>query len=520
MRLKRILASLFSLSLVLSPIHVYAEETIYASDYSGNQFNTIDSAWQAACSGTPITMLADWNLTDRLELDEGKTVTIEMNGFKIDRGLSESIMNGEVIYMDKNSKLTLTGILDNSFEVKKLNEDTNGNVSTTVSIGGLVTGGASKNGGGGIHMKKGCQLTLDHVGVMGNSSETYSASGGGIFTDGDDCEINLNNGSQVSYNYAQRNGGGIYVNNEDTYITLNNSEISYNKSHDGGGIYSDDDATRITLDNHSKIDNNSAYAGGGIYFNDSYSLVQSNDSTGMISNNKVCSKAEETYGGAIFYVYVFIADHVGEVKNITFENNEATTTYSATQGQGGAICCHIKNLTISNCTFKNNVADKGGALSVGDDNMTIKDCTIENNTANINGGGIFVEKQTDLNLEGSLKVQNNTLSTDDSKNDIYLDHDSYATSHVSGTPSKGSSVGILGSGEIQVGINQSEDNGSFFCDAGNYYLELDGNALYQKLSVTGSIFGNGNTIIALCVMLGVGVIGAVILVVNKKKKKA
>ena len=523
MNLKKILAGLFSVCLALSPMSICAEETsVVAQNADGTQtYADYTSAWSAANSGTEIIMLQDWNLSDRLIVNEGATVTIDMNGCKIDRGLSNTKMDGEVIYMKKNSSLALNGSTDHEFIVRMLNVDEDGNTKTNVTIGGLVTGGASQNGGGGIHMKGNCKLTLDHVGVMGNLTKYFSASGGGIFTDGDDCEVNLNNGTKISYNNAQRNGGGIYVNNEDTYINMNNSEISQNYSSDGGAIYSDDDATRISLENHSLITKNKAFThGGGVVFNDSYGLLQSKDSTGVISYNTVESKTGSSGGGGAFFASSISSDDEGEVKNITFDHNSASATGEKYTSEGGALCVRLNQFKITNCTFTNNEAQKGGAIFVDGKNLHMSDSKIEENEASKNGGAVYVDSQYDLYLEGNLSIQNNTRTSDSTKNDIYLEDGTFTTAYVSGTPSNGSSVGLLGDGEIKVGINQSENNGSFFCDADNYHLEWSGSDIKQKSGATGSVFGNGNTLIALCVMVGIGVVGAVVLVVNKKKKSA
>ena len=525
MKCKKILASLLSLGLVFSPMSIFAEDTAVAQSADGtSQYNDYDSAWSAANNGVEIVMLQDWNLSSRLIVNESATVTIDMNGHKMDRNLSDSVSDGEVIYLKKKSNLTLKGSTDSTFTVKNLWKDKDGGTTTQETIGGLVTGGYSSNGGGGIHMKEGSQLTLDHVGVMGNSATTYSRNGGGIHTDGDGCIINLNNESSVSYNYASNKGGGIYVDDEDNYIYMDNSEISYNRANEGGGIASNDDATRITMNNLSKINNNRATeAGGAIYFGDSYSLVQSPDSTGSINNNVA---AKDGVGGAIYYPYVYTSNHQAEIKNIDFTNNQAQSydevKYNSdgdeiqNYSRGGAIYSNIKNLTITNCAFTGNTAEIGGAIYQNATNMTLDNCTITNNKSTDKGAGVYVNSSADINLTGDITIKDNT--NNDSASDIYLDSDS-ARAYVSGTPNAGSKVGLLGIGEGKVAINQSENNGCFFLDESDrYHLEYSGSEIYEKSGATGSIFGNGNTVVALCVMGGIVVVGAVVLVVNKKKK--
>ena len=520
MNLKKVVASLFSLGLVLSPMSIYAEDydiVAVSSDYE-YAYKDYNSAWTDANNGIEILMLQDWDISGRLVVDEGKSVTIDMNGHKIDRHLSEKQSDGEVIYMNKNSNLTLKGSTDNSFEVKDLWKNQDGSRTTYETTGGLVTGGYSTNGGGGIHMKKNSKLTLDHVGVMSNIAQENSASGGAIFTE-TGCEVSLKNQAKIAYNYAARNGGAIFVNGEDTYIYMDNSRIFYNIAQTGGAILSDADATRITMDNNSRIEDNKAtLRGGALYFRNSYGLVQSNDGTGVFYNN-IAESATDCAGGAIFFQPASGEFDEAEVKNVTFYYNQAIST-SSSLSEGGAISGNLANIDIINCTFTENSAGEGGALYVYNDNITLDGCTMSENRAK-KGGAVYVDSQFDLNLAGKCKIKGNKKSNGSSADDIYLDVGYFTRAYVSGTPDEGSQVGLIGIGACKVGINQTADNGSFFLDESDQYdLEYSGSELNEKSKTTGSIFGNGNTIIAGCVMLGIGVVGVVILVVNKKKMKA
>jgi hypothetical protein len=528
MNLKRIFAGLTSLVLALSPMSVYADEetsvdqevSVVAQSVDGTrEYNDYSSAWAAANSGTEIIMLQDWILTDRLVVNEGQSVTIDMNGHKIDRNLSSSQSDGEVIYMNKKSNLTLKSSVSAKFSIRNYLNDEKGRYYRDETIGGMITGGASTNGGGGIHMKGGSKLTLDYVGVMGNAATTFSGSGGGIHTDGHDCEINLKNQSQVSFNYALRSGGGVYISSEDNYITMDNSQISCNYSTKGGGIFSDDDATRIIMNNHSHMTSNRCEEkGGAIYFNDSYNLLKSDDSTGLINSNYVYGSLT-TYGGAIYYAGSWTSDNQGEIQNIQFQGNQVDAN-AEDIGCGGAIYCDMKNLTITNCTFNSNMADDGGAVYANAKNMILDGCTIEGNSATSKGAGVFVYHEVDINLAGKLSIKNNHEWRAKNCMDIYLDTDTWATAYISGTPEKGSEVGILGIGEGKVAINQTANNGCFFLnESDRYHLEYSGSEIYEKSGTTSSVFGNGNTLIAACVMVGIGVVGVVVLVVNKKKKK-
>ncbi len=523
MKLKKILGCVLSLGLLFLPLNVQAEEDAGIVAYSiegKHMFTSIEEAWNMAKQGRyEVYLNKDWNIDWRLIMYSGENATLNLNGHSITRQVSDPIDDGEVIYMNENSSLTLNGGEDRAFTVKNYRDDPSRNTEAKakVTTGGIITGGMSANGAGGIHMKANTTLTLNHVGVVGNyCTMGLIAFGGGIKMDGDQCTLNMNNGAMVSYNYAIY-GGGVYVGGENGKINMSASEISNNYSSAfGGGIYSNYDATYIEMEKDSKIsDNCAANVGGGIYFYNSYNYVNSSDSTGKICSNYAGINPNyiEPEGGGIYYGTVVFKSNQASVTNITFEDNVADE--SKTSGGGGAIFSDLESVEIKNCTFKNNSAKNGGAIYINDDNITLKDCTITDNVASSNGGGVYVDSQYDINLSGKMIVKDNK-NNDGNTSNIYLQNGSFTRAYVSGTPDSGSEVGLTGDGDCKVGINQSSNNGSFFVDNPNsYHIEYDDDKLYQRNGATGSIFGNPNAVIVCVIVVGVAAIG---FVVYKKKK--
>ena len=515
MKIKKLLGCFLSLGLLVSPLTVCAEEQTDSVAYKkdNTQFATVEEAWNAVCDGYEVYMNQDWNTSSRLILKEGSQAILHMNGHSINRQLSDYESNGEVIYMEKNSSLTVTGNTDRSFTTPNYKDDENGSIMANITLGGIITGGKSNNGAGGIHMKEGCTLTLNHVGVVGNKTWLLDACGGGIQMDGDQCTVNLNNGSMVSYNYSNGSGGGIYVAGENGIINMNDSEVSYNKATYGGGIYSNYDATYMYLENYSSIHHNQAFShGGGVRITNSYSTILSDDGTGEISDNllkgtKGCS------GGGIFYAAVMTKKNVATLKGITFKNNEASVDY---EGKGGAFYSRLDNIKVENCTFTKNIAQKGGAAFLEADDIEFKNCTITDNTCTGNGGAIYVDSMNDMCVSGKTTIKNNKNSNGEA-NDVYLENGTFTRAYVKGTPDEGSEIGLMGDGDCKVGINQTSNNGTFFLDdQSNYHLEYSDNKLYQKNGATGSIFGSGNMMIA-CIVL-VCIVGVSGIVFYRKKK--
>ena len=506
MKLKKIFASLLSLGLILSPIRVFADDDIVAVASDNSAYTSYKGAWAAATSGLKVSMLQDWNISSRLVVPEGANVTVEMNGCKINRNLgSECEMDGEVIYLSKNSTLTLSGENYKNTQFSFKGYDQKSNLSDqNITSGGLVTGGASSNGGGGIHMKEGSKLYLNNVAIAGNYSGQLNKEGGGININNEDCQVHMTN-SIIAYNKATC-GGGIYVAGENEQIVMDASSICHNYSyHEGGGIYSNKDATYITMINNSSINDNTAgQEGGGIYFDNPYCQVRSSDGTGKISNNTTSRS-----GGGIYFCNSSRGD-TQIVENITLESNEASSC-------GGAIYANQEDLTIKDCILSKNYASYGGAIFVAADDTHVKDCTIQENIASKEGGGINVSNLTDVYLDGKMIVDNN-LRSDASKDDVFLGKTWPSQAYISGTPSSESHVGIRCDNERKVGINQTEDNGSFFSDEDNYKITYkDGNLYKESGSVLGAVFGNANLGAAIVVIGGIAAIGVIALIISKKK---
>ena len=508
MKFNKILAGLFSLGLILSPMCVYADESsVVAQNEDGTQtYTDYTSAWNAAQEGTKIVMTSDWDIGDRLVILEGKTVTIEMNGYKINRNLYDEIDDGEVIYLNKNSTLTLTGnnCPNKEIEFKGYNRSYK-QTDLSLTCGGMVTGGASKSGAGGIHMKSGTTVNLENVAIAGNSSFAESTGGGGINMNNSDCTLNMKR-SMVAYNYGYY-GAGIYTDGENAYINMSeSSQVANNCAiYGGGGFYLDQDAAYIMLDSYSKILNNrSVNCGGGIEANYPYFQIVSNDSTGEIDGNTSMGM-----GAGIFVDNTSRYGTYSKIKNITFYSN-----YS--DSKGGAIYDTQDNLTIENCTFEENRAKKGGAIFLNK-TLDISNSTITNNKATEQGGGVFVDNYEDMNVSGTMIIENNT-SGDDSKDDVFLESGfMWVYAFVSGTPEAGSRIGIRSSDERKVATKQTENNGSFFSDEDGYILKYSLGSIYKASGSTGSVFGSGNTMIAVSVMAGIVVVGVICLVIHKKK---
>ena len=143
--------------------------------------STEDELTTAISGGTTVsvTLTADIALSNYVDIPSSKTVTIDLNGHKLDRGLSKLTSYGIVIRVETGGTLTV--------------KDSAG--------GGTITGGYDATGGGI------CVLgTLNFE--SGTISGCYGTRGGAIYTTSDGT-VNMSGGS-ITGNRASEAGDGIY----------------------------------------------------------------------------------------------------------------------------------------------------------------------------------------------------------------------------------------------------------------------------------------------------------------------
>lgn len=473
---KKIISMFLAFCMVLTfstpalTISTFADTVVYAKSQDGKtEYTSIDSAWEAVEKGVTVVMQHDWTTSDRLVLDDDETGTIYMNGYKIERHLSNKSSDGEVIYLDDDSKLTLRGCNSNginktesTFKVNNLEE------VGTFKSGGLVTGGWSTNGAGGIHMKDESKLILDNVAVSGNkASDDY---GGGVNMNNSGCSLTLKNGAFVSYNYAKY-GGGVYAASSNCTITMSDaSKIEHNYSiKDGGGIYSNGSHTTVNMTGGSSICHNTAKVRGGGYFAGySYGTIKSSDKTGEISYNTAGK-----YGGAIYIEQAKFHSNENSISGIIFTGNTAV-------GGGGALYLCQEDTTVSDCVMTGNSTTAtdsiGGAIANFNDDNVIQNCTITGNSAFYRGGGIYNGQIYDITLKDKVIIKNNICANENRPDDLFLAYlDSTTSSYVIGAPGAGSEVGICTSAkeDRMVGEDAVFDESVFFSDVEGFYMHYD-----------------------------------------------
>ena len=225
-RTKSVLAVLLALMMLFGTVPMTALTAAAANA------KTETALVKAVKAGGTATLGKDIALTDVLRIPTGVEVTLDLNGKVLNRGLSECRDLGSVIRVEPGATLTIK-------------DSSNKNA-------GVITGGASWNGGGVCNHGT---LTLEGGTISGNKSlhNTYGG-GGGIYNgsyQGSKATLTLKGG--VIANNEARNGGGVY--NSDGTVIIQK------------GSYSETVLSELkTYETNVTIKNNSASSSGsGIY---------------------------------------------------------------------------------------------------------------------------------------------------------------------------------------------------------------------------------------------------------------
>ena len=306
----------------------------------------------------------DW---DAIYFPQNVSVTLNLNGHTINRAMTSSEMNGEVMCIDANADVIING--------------------------GKITGGWSSNGAGGIHIKDDANVVLNNVNVDANS---VTGDIGAAIAVLDGATLTMNGGS-LSNNKILHGGndtpsyGALYV--EDATAVLNNvvfngNVTDYEKA-DGVAIYADDaDVTMVecTFTNNAVMTEGTNYAVSVIYVTDS-TLTSTNCNfegngsypTSQYDNNYVIKLDDGImtmeggkFSGNESSVVIGAIDSDADIKNVTVTDNES-----------GAIRVYgSSNVSMTACTLGNNAPiDDSSEIKVENKGALIMtDCTLGDTT--------------------------------------------------------------------------------------------------------------------------------------------
>ena len=158
-----------------------------------------------------------------LVVPEDKTVTLDLNGYTIDRALTAPAEDGSVIFnygtltiKDSGTGGKITG--GNYSDV--MGGGGIHNRGTLALTGGTISGNTAQCGGGIVNSNSGI-FTMSGGTISGNTADG-SYGGGGVFN----CNIFTMSGGTISGNTTTSSGGGIY--NRGGELTLTGGTVSGN----------------------------------------------------------------------------------------------------------------------------------------------------------------------------------------------------------------------------------------------------------------------------------------------------
>ena len=567
--MKKIFAILMTVCLMVSMLCVSAfaaePSAVMKVQYGSEvkEFSNFEDGWNYAMEQANdekevyVTLLADWIAvdgcfsddfingdgfsSDTIYFNDDVTMTLDLNGHTIDRGLTVSEIDGEVIFINDDANVTIKN--------------------------GTIKGGYSNNGAGGIHIE-GANVSLIDLVFTGNSvhnddgAALQHVGGGELYMK--NCRFVGNDGSPDGFDIF----GTVYLNSvdkvliEDCYFA-DNDNIDY-----GAGIYAET-CNDFVIKNSTFENLHAGDRGGAIWV---FGGEADNSFNGLsIYNCKFNNNTAEDYGGAIYaksaelFVYdsKFIGNYSEEDGGAVYLNGNGSVTatvpsyfYRCTfdgnrAGEDGGAICSSSGMSVLTkaktygCDFINNTAGKyGGAVCLNmecgfeffSDDETGKVGTIKNNTAGELGGGVYQGAYSHIRFGGEIYASENTSSA--GNDDIYI-KDSGKYIH----------LGTITSPEGSIGIRYKDDDGGRFTDVddenknlnpkvfflnneglevvrGEYrYSNMDDTMIpcwdiAKKTSAVGSIFGEGSLsmIVALLALIASGV--SIFLTVYYNKKKA
>ena len=438
-----------------------------ASDYLGSVTQMVrvvessSAGWtglQTALSGSATTITLDKDIIAgeedaALVIESGRTVTINLNGYTIDRGFyngndtwNTPVVGGHVLKIAKGATVTIE----------------NGTIKGGGNKGASNTEHGENNDGGGIFNMG--SLTLNNVTVEGNYCEKYStttsrtARGGGIYS-GKSSTLIINN-STIRHNEAKGGGGGIYAEQAAIYM-MDNTTVQSNRSQDkGGGIRVDATNTK-----HNVADGKSLAAGALLkdcHINSNTVVLHSDQSasngggihldagTLNLTDCTINTNNSSKYGGGIYMMGGTI-----NAKNCSILYNKSYDSSNKFEGYGGGIC-------VLNGTYNMD----GGIIS---GNSSYKE----------DGGGIFVASGKTLNIKGAVDITGNWTDDDESlttrhTTNVYL-VGSNDKIHITGSI-EGSTIGVSKSGttgRFTDGLNGNGTTTNFISDNHSYQVLPD-----------------------------------------------
>ena len=446
-----------------------------------NKYSDVYSAWDAAKSlanssnRVELILGSDWYKDERLIVPNNTDIVIDLNGRFINRARNgKQKDDGEVIYVGDGAVLT----------VKDSNPD---RISYDGVLGGVITGGASENGAGGVHVRP---------------DATFNMYGGTIYkciTDEHGGAVLLKKGSKL--------------NMKDCRIYFCQTNDSFDECH-GGGIAAHRASCTVNLDNVIFQDCYSEDDGGAIYLND-YDSDGHSDIT--VRNCLFTGNSCEDFGGAV-YLFDYRSESVCKFINCRFRNNKAGEDGGAlyVSGNSGK---EVLPVLVENCEiYGNRAGHYGSGLYCARSGTIMTDCTVTDNYSG-RSGAVYVREEYLMSFAGKTIIKDNSAGNWGAN--LNLDDTNSSEKHTyfeSAGLCEGSEIYFYRGDRdgVPVAKHITEYQTRYFHPE-HGTMEFQAEKTIDTPVITASLFGKGS-VIALAALAGSGLLAVFIAVIIKKKK--
>ena len=550
-----IMLGVFSVNAMAATSKEPVMHVLYGS--MSKDFDDFEDGWnfamEQANSGKEVhvTLLADWTADnegqftddflngpgfdyDAIYFADNVTMTLDLGRHTIDRGLTLSEQNGEVMFINDGANVTIKN--------------------------GTIKGGCSDNGAGGIHIE-GANVSLIDLVFTGNrvhnddGAAIQHVGGGELYMK--NCRFVDNDCKDKGYDIY----GTVYLDGVDK-VLIEDCYFADNDNVDYGGAIHADECNDFVIKNTVFENIQAGDRGGAIWVGDSELYIYN-----CKFNNNSCGN----YGGAIYasYARVYVydsefkgnyADWHGGAVYLTANDmeNDSIPAYfyrctfdgNGAGEEGGAIYCS-DGLSVTTraitygCEFINNSAgEKGGAVSTEldcgfefySDKETGRPGIIKNNSAGELGGGIYQGKNSPIDFGGEIYISGNVSSV--GADDFHVNYGGIYLDIQESITSPDGSIGIYytdtDGGSLAEWIDESitVNPKAFFFNNAEFELvlgeEYANTMAYQgkiytidlipKTAAVGSIFGEGSLamIVALAALIASGF--SIFMIADMKKK--
>lgn len=422
-----------------------------------------------------ITLGTNWIEDTELIVGASMHITLDLNGHYVHRTRDHQMKrNGYVFKVEENAIFTV--------------RDSNPKGAGYRGVkGGVITGGASSNTGGGVHIEEKGEFRLQGGTIYDCRTDE---DGGGVYLAGSsmDTKFTMTGGRIYGCKTMESAdnccGGGVYL--VKGTVNISNAKIDdcYSED-DGGAIYSC--RGTINLDNVIFSGNYAHEQGGVIYTGHDIAKYQA-----TVINAQNC---------------IFAANHADQDGGAIFINDNPD---------------HNQAVLFHNCAFRSNSAnEQGGAFYINDDNVALSSCEIVSNTSAQEGGGVYVDGRYNITVMGLTKIMDNS-SHSEAKGVDNLALNNYTLGKayiINAGLYKGSEIhfGSTSSDSVKVSEWVSNYQQQYFKADNGYLTSQDSRSVNTTMVTSGSVFSNGGFYAV--VIIGVaGIIGTIALVIHQKKK--